>query len=1150
MTTKFSRVGRLVAVLLCTATWLSAQSNVSDDLARADKQYNLYLYNLARYSYEQVLKKDPKNAYVQARVGDCYFQLNRPAESLQWYEKAAKQSDAKPDVKLRYAKALMFTGDYTEAKKWFRQYGEGGDVVVSEHYATMCDYAAATAKKEGNYIAKNEPINGEAADYSPAFMGNRIVFISARSEKTVSKTTKATDETGSDMNQLYVTQRNPEGTYLQKPEPLRSQFNARNEGPVSYAANGARVAFCRNKFLNGVRQVDETTGFGLNLYTADVIDGNWTNIKQFPYNDSYPTGFPSLSFDGRTLLFASIRPGGFGGWDIYVSNWDGLEWSVPRNLGSPLNTQGNEISPYYDGTNLYFSSDWHKGLGGLDVFRAELGAEEIKNVYHLGPGVNSSYDDYGFIYNTELRLGYLTSNRTGGRGNEDIWQVNRKTIEASAAVNTSNQFNQTRPYGTAPVQYSNISSPSPAQYNTVSEDYSLLVTDAWGRTVPNAEVDLTGCYRTSVRTNADGQATFNLPQNANCSLTVRKTGLQEATIPIVSTGSHNLRISMAQDTRSQYAGTVYEGYSSAPMPDAVIYARSNTSNHTLQSKTDNVGRYQLMLNPAQEYIVTYAHDGYNDVQTTVKTDRALSGNTELPEVELRAGASDLLVWLAKNAPAAAPQTDAVAPVTYSTANTNTLNGYSIQLASGPSDFKEPPARYSDLTTYGNLYTREENGRYKLRLGVYATKVEADEVVKQISKSHNGAFSVPEPNMAPEMFVQPAMPVSAHTEVASTAPIQYGNTTKPLAMYKSAASTNPTASTAPVQYNATQPQPSNVALITAKKPVVEPPVKEWEPLNGYAVQLAASPEPLSEAKLAEYESLSKLGNLYSKQEDGMQKVRLGIFTTKIKAQEAMKQVVKDSKFKNAFVTEERGADDNLVMRDAAEAAARPTEYSIASKGVLNAPVTTAPLDNSPVRYAVQVGSFAADRSIPMNEFAKLDGLGNTYTKMENGLNKVRLGVWNNHANADAAKTEAINRGFQDAIVITEKASDQSLQNFLLDGAAATPAAQKQRSGAESARQVRPTEYSTPTQTTSSKTGEPKPYYIRIAALANPENFDPRPYQALGSIEKRPLENGMTLVLLGGYATLESATSAQNQLRDKGYLDPYVVKDDKGKLNRIK
>jgi len=160
------------------------------------------------------------------------------------------------------------------------------------------------------------------------------------------------------------------------------------------------------------------------------------------------------------------------------------------------------------------------------------------------------------------------------------------------------------------------------------------------------------------------------------------------------------------------------------------------------------------------------------------------------------------------------------------------------------------------------------------------------------------------------------------------------------------------------------------------------------------------------------------------------------------------------------------------------------------------------------------------------------------------------VWNNHANADVAKTEAINRGFQDAIVITEKASDQSLQNFLLDGAAATPAAQKQRSGAESARQVRPTEYSTPTQTTSSKTGEPKPYYIRIAALANPENFDPRPYQALGSIEKRPLENGMTLVLLGGYATLESATSAQNQLRDKGYLDPYVVKDDKGKLNRIK
>jgi len=1055
MTTIFSRAGRLAVALLLAAAGLSAQtSSVSDDLARADKQYNIYLYNLARYSYEQVLKKDPKNAYAQARVGDCYFQLNRPAEALDWYEKAVKNPSVKPDVQLRYAKAQMLTGDYAAAKKTFRLYSEGGDQVIAEHYIAMCDYATTAAKKESNYTVKNEPLNSEAADYSPAFMGNRVVFNSARSEKPATKPGKATDDSGSDMNQLYVTQRNPEGTYLQKPVLLRGELNARNEGPVAYSANGQRVAFCRNKFLNGVRQVDETTGFGLNIYTAEVVDGNWTNIRQFPYNDSYPTGFPTLSEDGRTMLFASIRPGGFGGWDIYVSNWVSGEWSAPRNLGSPLNTQGNEITPFYDGNNLYFSSDWHRGFGGQDVFRAELGSEEIKNIYHLGPIVNSSYDDYGFIFNSEQRLGYLTSTRPGGRGNEDIWQVVKKTADAPAAY-ADNQFGKNQPH--TPAQYNtNNPNPAPAQYNT----------------------------------------------------------------------------------NGVFAGTVYDGYSSAPMADAVVYARSTTSNHVLQTKTDNSGRYQLALAPYQEYAVTYAQNGYNDVQTSVKTDRVYSGTNELPEVELRAGSSDLMGWLAQNTPAQPTQPAQYTTTTNPTAATaqpGYANGYSVQLATGPHDYSNAYARYADLTPYGTLYTRYEDGRYKLRLGVYATRSEADAVVSQILRKHDGAFTVVEPNMAQEMFVKTAAQPSAETPAQYNTPAYVAPSTKTVAPY-----TPPTATTQPAQYNT--PSTSAVSLITPKKVEVEK-AKDEAPLTGYSIQVAASPEPFSESKLAQYEDLSKQGNLYTKQEDGATKLRLGIFTTKIKAQEAMKQVVKNPKAKNAFVVEEHGADDGLVLRDAAEALAATTPAQYAAKTALTTP-PTAPNLNTPIRYAVQLGSFSPDKSIAMGEFAKLDGLGNVYTKMENGLNKVRLGVWASHDNADAAKTEAIKRGFQDATIVTEKAADPSLQNFLLDGAPAAVEAQKQRTGAEA---PAPAVYSTPTTV---KPAEPRPYYIRLAALSNPDNFDPRPYQALGGIEKRPMDNGMTMVLLGGYTNLESATSVQNQLRDKGYLDAYVVKDEKGKLGRVK
>jgi Tol biopolymer transport system component len=213
---------------------------------------------------------------------------------------------------------------------------------------------------------------------------------------------------------------------LQKPSFLRSDVqNNRNEGPVSFSSNGRRVAFSRNKFISGTRQIAET-GMNMSIYIADVEEGTWKNVKAFPFNGSnYATGFPCLSPDGNKLIFASTQPGGFGGWDIYVSNLTSNGWSEPRNLGTPLNTPGNEVTPFFDGEDLYFSSDWHKGFGGLDVFRASLGREEITEVFHMGPGVNSPRDDYGFIFNTDDNIGYLTSTRSGGRGNEDIWMLSK-----------------------------------------------------------------------------------------------------------------------------------------------------------------------------------------------------------------------------------------------------------------------------------------------------------------------------------------------------------------------------------------------------------------------------------------------------------------------------------------------------------------------------------------------------------------------------------------------------------------------------------------------------------------------------------------------------------------------------------------------------
>ena len=1011
-----SRAGWLLVALLLATGCLTAQSSVQDDLQRADKQFDLYAYNLALRTYEQVLQKDPNNARALARTADSYFQLNRIEESLPFYERAAQQYNVDPVTFLNYGKALMQTGDYVGAKKWFRVYGETNPSAAKQ-YINMCDYAADVAKKEAIYTVKNEPMNTEAADFCATFLGTRVVFSSARTDiarKTQPKSTS--DWSGGAYNQLFITQRSAETGFLQKPTFLRSDLqNTFNEGPVSFSADGKRVAFCRNNFIDGTRQIADK-GINMSLYIAEVVDGNWLNIKAFPYNGSdYATGFPSLSPDGNTLIFASNQPGGSGGWDIYVSNWNGNGWTIPRNLGEPLNTPGNEVTPFYDGKDLYFSSDWHKGLGGLDVFRAELGAEKVSNVFHLGPGINSSRDDYGFVYDANQNIGYVTSTRLTGRGHEDIWQVVKKGSATATPVTystptTTSPFNQQRtniPTNTT----ANTTPPAPQEYSTTTvTNYGsgngtlyMLVTDRTGNPVPNADLDFSDCNAGFGQTDYEGKYYFNaLNWPLRCSVVIKKQGFFDESVLLESYGKGNLLIAITADDRKEYIGAVRDAQSRLQLDDVNIEINKTETGQTIVTNTDYDGRYSLFLTPFHAYDVSYSKPGYKTKILKVNTGAA---GTSLMDVSLE-------------------------PIV-STASTSR------------------PAEYST------------------------------------------------------------------------------------------------------------PTQGSTALITSKK--VEEPATQGV-FNGYSVQVAAYPEgELTEAKLKKYEELSEYGNLYAKAESGRSKVRLGIFQDKSDAQNTLKKVLKNPKFKGAFVAEEYGADPALVL-NGNSGPQRPTEYSTVSKGVPSAPVTpVAPA----IRYSVQIGSFAADRPIEIGNFSKAAGLGHIYTKLENGMNKVRVGVFATHGSAELAQEEAVARGFQDAIIVTEKSTDESLKDFLLTestanqvpaqyststSTATVPATTTQKKAKMAADNVlRPTEYSTPT------TMKPKvlPYYVRIATLSNPERFDSSAFNDLGAIERKKTENGATIMLLGGFEKIEDVTRALNEVRSRGFEEAYAVKkDDKGNIARVK
>jgi SPOR domain len=477
------------------------------------------------------------------------------------------------------------------------------------------------------------------------------------------------------------------------------------------------------------------------------------------------------------------------------------------------------------------------------------------------------------------------------------------------------------------------------------------------------------------------------------------------------------------------------------------------------------------------------------------------------------------------------------------ATTAAINGYGIQVASGPSAFTQAGTQYADLTEYGNLYSKQEDGRYKLRLGVYATRAEAEAVVAKINSTYPGAFTVPEPNFDPSLLIK--------SEIEETTPVAHSDGATKIASKKSA----PKAETAPAPIEHSTPGKTSGAKPTPTKkessaqPVLVTEEPSVEALTGYAVQVSTIPNALTEKDMTNLEPLSKHGNLYSREEDGLTKVRLGIYPTRLKAHEVMKAVSQDKKFKNAFVVEERGADESLVVgAEPLTTSQRPTEHSTNAKGPKSTPVNT----NLPaIVYAVQLGSFAAERPIPMGEFAKLSEFGNLYSKQENGYNKVRLGVWADHTSAESAKNDAAVRGFPDATIVTEKGTDPALQTYFIAGTDPQTSG-IEKSTAKEAAPVKPTEHSTKTaakpQPTSTEAA--KPFYIRVAALSNPEKFDGRQFRDLGPVERRPQANGTVLVLLGGYASADEANAVQDLLVDRGYADTYVVKEEKGKLNKVK
>lgn len=401
----------------------------------ADKFFENYGYVKASELYESELKKQDSSEHVLTRLGDCYYNNSNSEKAVLWYGKAVNKFDKiNPEYLYKYIQSLKSIGNYIEADKWLKKFMsiQNGDSRIKDYDAdNLAKYDELNNIDENVTIkVDNLPFNSIYSDFGSIINNKQLIFASARGDEA-NKQYAWNKEPFLDLYQIDVEDINGKLKFG-NPELLKAlKINTDyHEASVAISNDGKTIYFTRDNVTRKNKlDYDKKGTSHLKIYKATLIDDYWDNIKELPFNDEfYSTGHPALSPDNKKLYFVSDREGGFGQTDIYeVDILDNNKFSQPKNLGEKINTAGRELFPFVsDDNTFYFSSDGHLNLGLLDIFKSNYIKDENAEPENLGAPYNSGYDDFAFFKLSvkESKTGYFSSNRPGGKGNDDIYSFN------------------------------------------------------------------------------------------------------------------------------------------------------------------------------------------------------------------------------------------------------------------------------------------------------------------------------------------------------------------------------------------------------------------------------------------------------------------------------------------------------------------------------------------------------------------------------------------------------------------------------------------------------------------------------------------------------------------------------------------------------
>ena len=410
-------------IIIFSIQFITAQEQ---DLQRAKRFFERTFYSEAIPMYEKIIQGN-RSIEVVKNLADCYYYTNDYENAQIQYRFIVSifKTGLEEEYYFRYSQTLKATGNYEESNAVIREY-----LISTNDNEALTNFEKENKNLEnvtaiGNrFEIKNLALNTVNSEFGAVKQVQNLVFSGVKKKAGLfDKTYKWNNELYLDLLTIRIENRNSSDSIVNY---FSDELNTSlHEANAVFTKDGKTVYFTRNNYKKGKRVKNTNKISNLQIFKAELINNKWTSVVSLPFNsDDYSTEHPALSNDEKTLYFASDMPSTLGSFDIFSVSINDGNYGTPKNLGSKINTSKKEQFPFVSKDNkLYFSSNGHSGYGSLDVFVFEIENNSFSKPLNIGLPVNSGFDDFTFTIDSESKEGYFSSNRPGGKGNDDIYEL-------------------------------------------------------------------------------------------------------------------------------------------------------------------------------------------------------------------------------------------------------------------------------------------------------------------------------------------------------------------------------------------------------------------------------------------------------------------------------------------------------------------------------------------------------------------------------------------------------------------------------------------------------------------------------------------------------------------------------------------------------